>query len=128
MLRKERVDAIEQRHIEWGLYGGTNDAITELVAEAREYRAVYERLVAMTPGGSEFHEDPGACLDWLEERRREVIEQVKRRHDTERQRDELLALCREVKDYLDHPDQRDRAAWELIGLLESALEDTDGED
>lgn len=128
MLRKERVDFIEQLPERWGLYGSVSDAITELVAEAREYRAVYEHLVALTPGGSEFHEDPDACLRWLEARRGEVIEQVKRRKKVERQRDGLLALYRKVKDYLDHPEQTSNAAWSLIGLLENALEDADGED
>lgn len=34
---------------------------------------------------------------------------------------ELEALCSDVKDHLDHPDQRSRRAWSLIGRLEGAL-------
>lgn len=38
---------------------------------------------------------------------------------------QLLDLCRDVKDYLDHPDQTSHAAWNLIGRLEYILGDVD---
>jgi len=52
--------------------------------------SITERLVAMTPGGSEFHDDPNRCLNYIERRMARVIEQVRKRKEVEEQRDELL--------------------------------------
>ena len=32
-----------------------------------------------------------------------------------------VEVCRAVKDYLDHPEQKSRRAWNLIGQLEEVL-------
>ena len=33
----------------------------------------------------------------------------------------LLQICKRVKDYLDHPDQRNATAWEIISTIEHEL-------
>ena len=53
-------------------------------------------LESLTPGGSEFHNDPERCVKWVRERLSGVVEQVKKRKaaetEVERLREALLGL------------------------------------
>ena len=62
--------------------------------------SITERLVAMTPGGSEFHDDPNRCLNYIERRMARVVEQVRKRKEAEEQRDELLRACERALPWL----------------------------
>jgi len=39
---------------------------------------------------------------------------------------ELLEVARRTKDFMDHPDQRSRVAWGLIGRLEEIIAKAEG--
>ncbi len=70
------------------------EVIEDALREALGMKTLAERLVALTPGGSEFHDDPDRCLDWLEKRRWEVVDQVLRRKALEDRVQELMALLK----------------------------------
>jgi len=56
------------------------ERIAELEAEVSR---LMHHLESLTPGGSEFHDSPERCVDWVRERLSGVIEQVQKRKAAE---------------------------------------------
>lgn len=48
-------------------------------------------LESLTPGGSEFHQEPEACVRFVKDRQRTAVMATMKRREAERQRDQLLA-------------------------------------
>jgi len=57
-------------------------------------RVAEHLLLSLTPGGSEFVDDPGHCSHWIRERLNGTVEQVKRRKDAEQRVEQLERLLR----------------------------------
>ena len=47
---------------------GLRETVEDLHHERDEARQHIKRLELLTPGGSEFYDDPKRCIDWIEER------------------------------------------------------------
>ena len=51
-------------------------------------------LYSLTPGGSEFHNDPDRCIQWIKARLATVTEQVKKRQQVEADNAKLRAVAK----------------------------------
>lgn len=80
------------------------------------YRELVKSIEKMTPGGSEFHDDPERCLQWIRDRLDSVVEQTKKRKKAE-------AVVKAAKDTCE-------ALWrhrfDAIATLQKALDDMEG--
>jgi hypothetical protein len=66
-------------------------ALLELAEREQERDALIHRLEALTPGGSEFAGDADACLRFVEDRMRTVMQVAKERNELRA----ALELCEE---------------------------------
>ncbi len=58
-------------------------------------------LESLTPGGSEFHNEPENCVERIRDHVRSVAGQVIARRKAEQQRDALLVACEKMINYRD---------------------------
>jgi hypothetical protein len=57
-------------------------------------------LESLTPGGSEFHNSPGTCINWIQWKLGTVVKQVQKRKEAEAEKERLLSVCSAVLDDL----------------------------
>ena len=90
----EAATALDRRS--W--YGNAVPALCDALEAAWRERDAAKRLLEdLTPGGSEFHDSPERCAEFVRNRMAGVIEQVRRRMEAERERDALAAELAAVK-------------------------------
>ena len=77
------------------------------VIEAQNDRLM-RHLESMTPGGSEFHNDPGRCVLWITQRNSSVIHQIELRKAAEaevkRLREQIKLLTFQLDTLRRHPE------------------------
>lgn len=79
-------------------------------------------LEALTPGGSEFHNDPQRCLDWISDRMKTVVNEVKKRKEAEAELEQLRSqpqVTPEVTAFLDAMEPIIANEEKLIGRQEN---------
>lgn len=59
-------------------------------------------LESLTPGGSEFHQSPMTCVEFIRDRRRVAVAATAKRRNAEKQQGDLLDACVEAEEWLDH--------------------------
>lgn len=71
--------------------------------------------------------------DTVEQRKAESMERWQAKNEIWREArrlenaaPDLLSICKQVKDYLDHPEQKSHRAWELIEMLNEVIAKAEG--
>ena len=76
-------------------------ARTALPQLAQRVVDLEKQLESLTPGGSEFYNDPERCIQWVKDRLATVSKQVKKRKEAEAENAKLRATIAAMQDALE---------------------------
>lgn len=86
-------------------------------------------LESLTPGGSEYYEEPETCAERIRDHQRSIKRQMVKRKEAERQRDQLLAVAESnlkiLKSLYDTPTESGVFSGIEYQVLEQAIADTE---